>query len=159
MNRLTSTLNRPCRRNQRSHKRSQEKKSAVPDNIIAEILKNDLEETTKILKLLARSGTQKSSQMIGKRRPHRVWKLPWYSATGSARKNFKYDYSFRIKSKVDKKLRPNQARFKPGRSCADQTAALRIIIEQCCEWNASPYIDFGNYEKAFNLLIATHFGS
>ena len=39
----------------------------------------------------------------------------------------------RMKTLVDRKLRNNQAGFRPNRSCADQITALRIIIEQSQE--------------------------
>ena len=36
----------------------------------------------------------------------------------------------RMKASVDEALRENQAGFRKGRSCIDQIATLRIIIEQ-----------------------------
>ncbi|VDO96181.1 unnamed protein product, partial [Schistosoma margrebowiei] len=36
------------------------------------------------------------------------------------------------------------------RSCTDQIATLRIIVEQAVEWNSSLYINFIDYEKAFD---------
>ncbi|VDP32908.1 unnamed protein product [Schistosoma margrebowiei] len=36
------------------------------------------------------------------------------------------------------------------RSCTDQIATLRIIVEQSVEWNSSLYINFIDYEKAFD---------
>ena len=43
----------------------------------------------------------------------------------------------RMKFAVDEKLRDNQAGFRANRSCTDQIATLRIIIEQTLEWNSS----------------------
>lgn len=37
-------------------------------------------------------------------------------------------------------------------SCTDQIATLRIIIEQCAEWNSSLYVGFIDYEKAFDSV-------
>ena len=51
---------------------------------------------------------------------------------------------------VDKTLREEQAGFRQDRSCTDQIATLRIIVEQSIEWNSSLYVNFVDYEKAFD---------
>ncbi|VDP48346.1 unnamed protein product [Schistosoma margrebowiei] len=38
------------------------------------------------------------------------------------------------------------------RSCTDQIATLRIIVEQSIEWNSTLYINFIDYEKAFDSV-------
>jgi len=38
---------------------------------------------------------------------------------------------------LDEKLREEQAAFRDGRSCTDQIATLRIIVEQRVEWQSS----------------------
>ncbi|VDP57729.1 unnamed protein product [Schistosoma margrebowiei] len=38
------------------------------------------------------------------------------------------------------------------RSCTDQIATLRIIVEQSVEWNSTLYINFIDYEKAFDSI-------
>ena len=48
----------------------------------------------------------------------------------------------RVREAVDPKLRDQQAGFRRNRSCADQTASLRIIVEQSTEWNSTLYINF-----------------
>jgi len=58
----------------------------------------------------------------------------------------------RMRGKVDHKLRDQQAGFRRGRSCTDQIATLRIIIEQSIEWNSSLYVNFVDYEKAFDSI-------
>ena len=58
----------------------------------------------------------------------------------------------RLKTAVDKKLRDHQAGFRKKRSCTDQITTLRIIIEQSLEWNASLYVTFVDFEKAFDSL-------
>ena len=58
----------------------------------------------------------------------------------------------RLKTAVDKKLRDHQAGFRKERSCIDQITTLRIIIEQSLEWNASLYVTFVDFEKAFDSL-------
>ena len=57
-----------------------------------------------------------------------------------------------MKDAVDSLLRDEQAGFRTGRSCIDQIATLRIIIEQSLEWNSSLYINFVDYEKAFDSI-------
>ncbi|VDP65291.1 unnamed protein product [Schistosoma curassoni] len=57
-----------------------------------------------------------------------------------------------MKDAVDAQLRDQQAVFRKDRSCTDQRATLRIIIEQSVEWNSSLYINFIDYEKAFDSV-------
>ena len=65
----------------------------------------------------------------------------------------------RMKCEVDKTLREEQAGLRQDRSCTDQIATLRIIIEQSIEWNASLYVNFVDYEKAFGTVwTGRHFG-
>ena len=71
----------------------------------------------------------------------------------------------RMKEAADPKLRDQQAGFQRNRSCADQTASLRIIVEQSLEWNSPLYINFIDYEKAFDgvdretlLKLLRHYG-
>ena len=58
----------------------------------------------------------------------------------------------RIKGKMDQTLREQHAGFRQDRSCTDQIATLRIIVEQSIEWNSSLYINFVDYEKAFDSV-------
>ena len=58
----------------------------------------------------------------------------------------------RMKEAVDPKLRNQQACFQRNRSCVDQIASLRIIVEQSLEWNSPLYINFIDYEKAFDSV-------
>ena len=53
---------------------------------------------------------------------------------------------------VDNLLRDEQAGFRKNRSCADNIATLRIIIEQSLEWNSPLYINLIDYEKAFDSV-------
>ena len=61
----------------------------------------------------------------------------------------------RIQETVDKKLRKEQAGFRKDKSCTDHIATLRIIIEQCIEWQSSLYINFVEFEKAFDSIDRT----
>ena len=58
----------------------------------------------------------------------------------------------RMREAVDELLRDNQARFRQSRSTSDQIATLRIIVEQSLEWRTPLYINFIDYEKAFDSL-------
>lgn len=58
----------------------------------------------------------------------------------------------RMVNVIDKKIRPNQAGFRPGRSCIDQINTIRIIIEQSVELNSPLYLLFIDYEKAFDSV-------
>ena len=58
----------------------------------------------------------------------------------------------RISSAVDGKLREEQAGFRQGRGCIDQIFTLRNIIEQCIEWQRELYINFVDFEKAFDSI-------
>ena len=58
----------------------------------------------------------------------------------------------RVKNSVDKILREEQAGFRSGRSCTDQIFVLRTIVEQSLEWNSALYINFIDFEKAFDSI-------
>nr|KAG5703791.1 hypothetical protein BaRGS_009589 [Batillaria attramentaria] len=58
----------------------------------------------------------------------------------------------RMREAVDPMLRDQQAGFRRNRSCADQIASLLIIVEQSLEWNSPLYINFIDYEKAFDSV-------
>ena len=61
----------------------------------------------------------------------------------------------RIQKTVDKKLRKEQAGFRKDTSCTDHIATLRIIVEQCIEWQSSLYINFVDFETAFDSIDRT----
>ena len=58
----------------------------------------------------------------------------------------------RMQTAIDKKLRCEQAGFRKGRGCIDQIFALRNIIEQSLEWNHPLYINFIDFQKAFDSV-------
>ena len=47
-----------------------------------------------------------------------------------------------MKGEVDKTLREQQAGFMQDRSCTDQIATLRIIVEQSIGRNSSVYVNY-----------------
>jgi hypothetical protein len=61
----------------------------------------------------------------------------------------------RVRAAVDQKLRQEQAGFRQGKSCTDQIATLRIIVEQSVEWQSPLYLNFIDFEKAFDSLDRT----
>ena len=52
----------------------------------------------------------------------------------------------RLKVEVGKRLRDEQAGFRKDRSCRDQIATLRIILEPSLEWNSPVYVTFVDYD-------------
>jgi len=58
----------------------------------------------------------------------------------------------RMKQSIERVLREEQAGFRSGRSCTDQIFILRTIVEQSLEWNSSLYINYIDYEKAFDSI-------
>lgn len=58
----------------------------------------------------------------------------------------------RVRDAVDDLLRESQAGFRSSRSTSDQIATLRIIVEQSLEWRSPLYINFTDYEIAFDSL-------
>ena len=58
----------------------------------------------------------------------------------------------RMKKEVEAVLRDEQAGFRQERSCTEQIATLRMILEQSLEWNTSLYVVFIDYEKAFDSV-------
>ena len=53
-----------------------------------------------------------------------------------------------IQVKTEARIRREQVGFRVNRSCTDQICTLRIIIEQCIEWNNRLYAIFADFEKA-----------
>ena len=71
----------------------------------------------------------------------------------------------RISKAIEEKLREEQAGFRRERGCTDQIFALRNIIEQCSEWQRKLYVNFVDFEKAFDSIhrdslwkILRHYG-
>ena len=151
-------------------------KAAGPDAIPPEALKADVEATTGILHdLFVRVWNEEEFPMDWKE--GHIVKLPKKGDLSNCNnyrgitllsmpgKVFNRVLLERIKSTVDEQLRDQQAGFRKNRSCIDQIAALRIIIEQTVEWNASLIVNFIDFEKAFDSIdrstlwkIMRHYG-
>ena len=57
-----------------------------------------------------------------------------------------------IQNGVDIRLRNEQAGYRKGRGTTEQISILRNIIEQANEWQARLYINFIDFEKAFDSI-------
>ena len=71
----------------------------------------------------------------------------------------------RIKNELDKLLREEKSGFRHEISCVDKIATLRIIIEQTIEWQTPLYINFVDFQRAFESIdhevlwnILRHYG-
>ena len=58
----------------------------------------------------------------------------------------------RVRQSIERTLREEQAGFRSGRGCTDQIFVLRNIVEQSLEWNWSLYINYIDFEKAFDSI-------
>ena len=138
-------------------------KAAGIDNITVEMMKADIDTTVNVLHDLLRLIWEEE-------RIPEDWckglivKLPkkgdltncgnWRGITlmPTAAKVMRKVIIKRISRGVDKKLRKERGGFRSGRSTIEQIFVLRNIIEQSVEWNASLYICFVDYEKAFDSV-------
>ena len=138
-------------------------KAAGPDGIPSEALKVDVEATAEILLPLFRKIWEEEEIPHDWKEGH-IIKLPkkgdlskcdnyrGITLLSNPGKIFNRIILERMKYAVDDTLRDNQAGFRSNRSCTDQIATLRIIIEQSVEWNSSLYINFVDYCKAFDSI-------
>ncbi|CAH8469021.1 unnamed protein product [Schistosoma curassoni] len=138
-------------------------KAAGPDNIPAEALKSDIEATTSMLYLLFKKIWEEEQVPMDWKEGHLV-KIPKKGDLSKCEnyrgitllsipgKVFNRLLLNRMKDAVDAQLRDQQAGFRKDRSCTDQIATLRTIVEQSVEWNSSLYINFIDYEKAFDSV-------
>ena len=58
----------------------------------------------------------------------------------------------KIRTGVESKLRKEQAGFRPGRETTKQIFMLRNIIAQSIEWQSSLYVNFIDFQKAFDSV-------
>ena len=136
-------------------------KAAGPDHIPPEALKADTDTSVEILYALFEKVWQEEEIPSDWKEGHLI-KLPKKGDLSNCNnyrgitllsipgKVFNRILLERIKSATDEKLRGNQAGFRKNRSCVDQIATLRIIVEQSLEWNSPLVMNFIDYEKAFD---------
>ena len=58
----------------------------------------------------------------------------------------------RVRNGVDRRLRKEQAGYRKGQGTTDQTVILRNIIEKVSKWQATLYLNFIGFEKAFDSI-------
>ncbi|VDP59418.1 unnamed protein product, partial [Schistosoma mattheei] len=141
-------------------------KAAGPHNIPAEALKADVAATARILHVLFNK-IWDEEQVPKDWKEGLLIKLPKKGDLSNCdnyreitflsipEKVFNRILVNRMKACVHAQLRDHQAGFRKGRSCTDQIATLRIIVEQSIEWNSSLYVSFIDYEKAFDSVDRT----
>jgi len=138
-------------------------KAAGPDGIPPEALKADIQTSTEMLYPLLYKIWEQESVPEDWKKGHLV-KLPkkgdlsscnnWrgimlLSIPGKILTRIMLD---RLKTALDKTLRDEQAGFRQDRSCTDQIATMRIIIEQSLEWQTPLYSVFVDFQKAFDSV-------
>ena len=138
-------------------------KAAGPDCIPAEALKADLETSVEMLHPLFMK-IWEQEQVPSDWKEGYLIKIPKKGDLSSCSnyrgitllsipgKVFNRVLLNRMKNAVDPLLRDQQAGFHTNRSCTDQIATLRIILEQSLEWNSPLYVNFVDYEKAFDSV-------
>ena len=138
-------------------------KAAGEDNLPGELLKSDINQTTKVLHTLlnkiweSQTVPQEWKQGVLIKLPKKGdlsdcnnWRgITLLSVTSKILTRILLE---RLKTALDKTLRENQAGFRAKRSCSDHIVTLRIIIEQSLEFNNCLQLAFIDYEKAFDSV-------
>ena len=144
-------------------KKLKNNKAAGPDGIPGEAVKNSIGSATDILHELFKKIWETESFPQDWKEGHIV-KLPkkgnlqecnnyrGITLLSIVGKVFNRVILERLKEGLDTKLRDEQAGFRKGKSCADQIGVLRIIVEQSLEWKSPLYINFIDFEKAFDSV-------
>ena len=138
-------------------------KAPGPDNIPPEALKADINTTVEMMHVLF-GKVWESEEIPTDWKESHIVKIPkkgdlsncnnyrGISLLSIPGKVFNRVILERIRDATDPQLRDQQAGFRRNRSCSDQIATLRIIVEQSLEWKSPLYINFIDYEKAFDSL-------
>ena len=144
-------------------KQMQNGKAGGTDGITAELLKADMEITATILEdlfltiwdndLVPKEWKQGIIVKIPKKGDLSVCdNYRGITLLSTPSKVFARVLINRIYDGVDAKLRKEQAGFRRGRGTTEQIFVLRNIIEQSIEWNATVYVNFVDFEKAFDSV-------
>ena len=137
-------------------------KTPGTDNITGELLKADIDTSTKWLKkLFDEIWKEEETPEVWSRRilttiPKKGdlsrcfnWRgIILLSVSGKILGNIMTE---RMRKEINKELRKKQAGFRPRRG-TDQIFILQIIIEQSVEWQAPFYLNFIDFEKAFDSI-------
>ena len=147
----------------RAIKQLKKGKAAGPDRIPAEALTADITTSSAMLHILFKKIWEEEQIPTEWKEGHLI-KLPKKGDLSSCSnyrgitllsipsKVFNRVLLNRMRDAIDTHLRDQQAGFRKDRSCTDQIATLRIILEQSLEWNSPLYINFIDYEKAFDSV-------
>ena len=138
-------------------------KAPGSDNITAEILKADVETTVNELEKLFKI-IWESEEVPEDWKEGLIVKLPkkgdltrcgnWRGLTlmSIPAKLLGRTIVRRLQEAVDVLLRKEQAGFRKHHGTSEQIFILRNIVEQSLEWNATMYLIFVDYEKAFDSI-------
>ena len=151
-------------------------KAAGEDQVTAEMLKIEKENTPKILQKIF-SNIWETEELPCEWSTGLIVKLPKkgdLSECGNWRgimllsitsKIFSRIVLQRMNMETEPKLRKQQAGFRKGRSCSDHIFTIRQIFEQSQEWNSTVFANFIDFEKAFDSVhrpalwkILRHYG-
>ena len=144
-------------------KRLQNKKSPGVDSITAELLKADVDFATERIHQLT-CKVWRHEQIPRDWNRGLIIKLPkkgnlnecknWRGITllSIVAKILGKIIIDRIRDGVDCRLRKEQAGYRKGRGTTEQVFILRNIIEQVNEWQATLYLNFIDFEKAFDSI-------
>ena len=150
-------------------KRTKQGNAAGVDEVCRELLRADMEDTASrltscynrlweterwpkvwkkglVVKVFKKGALRQCNNWIG------VTLLPVIS------KIFRRMLLERMKKGVDKKLRKEQAGFRPKGSTTEQIFILRNILEQANEWRAGLYAHFVDFEKPLTLYTEKAYG-
>ena len=138
-------------------------KAGTKDEITAELLKADMNTTEKWLVKLFRTfweqekvpKTWKHGLIVNVPKKGELTECGnWrgITLTSFPSKVFGRVLIERIRDGVNSKLRDEQACFGSGRGTVEHIFILRNIIEQVVEWQATLYITFVDFEKAFDSV-------
>jgi len=124
-------------------------KAPGADNIPLEALKADNKATTEVMHILLQQ-IWEQERIPDEWRSGIIVKFPKLLSLSS--KILSGILLERLKTSVDKQMRDEQAGFRTGRSCTDQIACLRMIVEQSIEWQSTTYMNFIDFRKAFDMI-------
>ena len=139
-------------------------KAAGSDGLPAEFFKVGIEENTRIMKKLF-GKIWEEERVSDEWLKGNICKLPkkgdlsdcnnWRGVTllNVASKIFTRCIFERIQDPIEEILRQNQAGFRKGRSCMDMVFVLRKLIEESAEFQKALYVNFVDFEKAFDSVF------
>ena len=152
-------------------------KALGPDNLSAKLLKTDPATAAQILlPSCPKFGMTKGYQITGTRSPLLESRRKAYqtiATTGMIITLLSIPSKIlakiainRLSSVVDSRSREEQAGFRKGKGCIHQIFTLRNVTEQCTGWQRKLYINFVDFEKAFDSIhrnslwkILRHYGT